>query len=181
MSRTIFLLCFRVVPGLAGLALLLWSPFGIPPPRLGPAAAWASGAALGLVLFALLARPREAPSATPRPVVRAAILAAPALLLGAIEEETVWRYAAFGLLLPTLGPLPTLAVSSTLFALAHVRRELGFGALRSHLPTGVTFGGAYLLTGRLSAAIVAHVAYNLLVVASATAWPNVVEPAEASS
>jgi membrane protease YdiL (CAAX protease family) len=118
---------------------------------------------------------------TPRPIVRAAVLAAPALLLGAIEEEAVWRYAVFGLLRAPVGPLAALALSSTLFALAHVRRELGFGALRSHLPTGLTFGSAYLLTGRLTAAIVAHVAYNLLVVASATAWPGVGETAEASS
>jgi membrane protease YdiL (CAAX protease family) len=178
MSRSIFLLCARVGPGAGGLTLLLWAPFARPAPRTDVATATVLAVVAGLAVFAVLARRCLPPPLTRRPVACGVALALPAVLLGAIEEEAVWRYAAFAALQPELGAAATLALSTAGFALVHVR-ALGVRALRSHLLTGVVFGGVYLATGRISAAILTHAVYNVLVVAGSLAWRPPLEQLEA--
>jgi membrane protease YdiL (CAAX protease family) len=178
MSRSIFLLGARIGPGVIGLALLLWAPFAAPAPRTDLATAVVLAAVAGVAVFALLARRCLPPPLTRRPVARAVALALPAVLLGAVEEEAVWRYAAFGALRPELGAAATLVLSTIGFALIHLQ-ELGARALRSHLLTGVVFGSVYLATGRISAAILTHAVYNVLVVAGSLAWRPPLEQLEA--
>jgi ABC-2 type transport system ATP-binding protein len=85
------------------------------------------------------------------------------------QEEAIWRALLLGLLLP-IGCAGALAVSTVLFAAAHVGR-LGRKAW-AHLATGSLFGLAYLATGRLGAAIAAHGTYNVLVGVGPTAVPD---------
>jgi ABC-2 type transport system ATP-binding protein len=80
-------------------------------------------------------------------------------------EEAIWRALLLGLLVSPLGRVGALVVSTVLFAGSHVGRQ-GRSAL-AHLLTGAGFGGVYLATGRLHAAIAAHSAYNVLVGAHA--------------
>jgi membrane protease YdiL (CAAX protease family) len=54
-----------------------------------------------------------------------------------------------------------LAGSSVVFAAVHRRRRA------THVLTGAVFGGAYLATGALGAAIAAHWIYNALVALTA--------------
>lgn len=76
--------------------------------------------------------------------------------VSAVAEELVWRRAVLGELL-AFGPLVALAVSSAGFAAAHRRGKV------LHLGTGGVFGGVYLATGLLVAAVAAHWAYNAFV------------------
>ena len=105
-----------------------------------------------------------------RPIAVSAISALPRARLAArsvvlvaksAEEEAIWRSLVLGSLVPPLGPLGALASSSALFAAAHVGR-LGRRAW-THVATGGFFGLAYLVTGRIVAAMAAHSTYNLLV------------------
>jgi ABC-2 type transport system ATP-binding protein len=117
--------------------------------------------------FLLLARRPIAPSAfTALP--RKRLLARSAVLTAkSAEEEAVWRGLVLGSLVPPLGAHGALATSSALFALAHVGR-LGRRAW-THLATGSLFGLAYLVTGRIVAAMAAHSTYNVLVDAALAA------------
>jgi ABC-2 type transport system ATP-binding protein len=119
------------------------------------------GLASGVVLFALLARRRirlAAVASLPPAGVAARSLA---LTARAGYEEAVWRGLVLGLLTGPVGRAGALAASTLLFAGGHLRRQ-GPGAA-VHLATGAVFGLAYVLTGRLSAAIGSHAAYNVLV------------------
>jgi ABC-2 type transport system ATP-binding protein len=119
------------------------------------------GLASGVVLFALLARRRirlAAVASVPPAGVAARSLA---LTARAGYEEAVWRGLVLGLLTGPVGRAGALAASTLLFAGGHLRRQ-GPGAA-VHLATGAVFGLAYVLTGRLSAAIGSHAAYNVLV------------------
>lgn len=137
-------------------------------PRIDPlldegakAAALPLGICAGVGLFAMLARkgiPRAALVTLPRERVLARIVV---LTVKAAHEEAVWRATVLGFLLGQIGRVGALAVSTCLFAAAHVNR-LGMRATQ-HLATGVVFGLAYLATGRLAAAIGAHAAYNVLI------------------
>jgi membrane protease YdiL (CAAX protease family) len=175
MSRTIAAVCARLIPVPACLALLVWSPFAWPGARLGNAEACVAGASAGALLFAVLARRWRLP-----PLRRVAGIAAPSLALTAVSEEAVWRYAAQGFLSPLIGVVAALAASTVLFAVVHVP-TLGRRALKSHLLSGATFGSLYVGTGRLVAAILAHLVYNVLVVAAATCWPQPVDRIEVAS
>jgi membrane protease YdiL (CAAX protease family) len=133
-------------------------PLLLAPPRPRPHTSWslatALGAAVGLVLFAVVAhRPPLPARAGPRGAV-----AVRQLLLGiyAANEELLWRRLLLGELLP-VGPVTALAVSSAAFAAAHAR------ARRLHAATGAVFGGLYLATGCLGASIAAHWVYNAFV------------------
>jgi membrane protease YdiL (CAAX protease family) len=133
----------------AGLLLILTPE--VPHARLGPPAAAAAGGAVGLLLYLAVARHRPyAPPLAPPVVAAYAILVVPA-----VSEEVVWRGVVLGELLRA-GPVAAVAGSTLGFALAHRGRP----AL--HLGTGATFGGLYLATGALLAAIAAHWAYNVL-------------------
>ena len=112
------------------------------------------GVVAGLLLFRLLAgrwvSPRRVTAVLPTRLARIAVAAA--------LEEIAWRGFLLVLVGRAIGPLPALAATSVLFALAH-----GSVPGRSklvHIATGGVFGGVYLATGHLSAAIVAHAVYN---------------------
>jgi ABC-2 type transport system ATP-binding protein len=135
-------------------------------PRVDPlfdhgAAAVPLGICAGTILFVTLARRGVSPAAlatVPREQLLARTLA---LTIKAAHEEAVWRAVALGFLVGPIGRAGALAVSTLLFAAAHVNR-LGARAAQ-HLATGVVFGLAYLVTGRLAAAIGAHATYNVLI------------------
>jgi len=122
------------------------------------------GAAAGLVLFrslagswACLARPRGAPSRVASRLLGISARAA--------VEEVAWRGYVLAALVPVAGRPGAVVLSSALFALAHGhvhgRRKL------VHVATGGVFGGVYVATGSLGAAILAHAAYNCAVVLAA--------------
>jgi ABC-2 type transport system ATP-binding protein len=141
------------------------------PSLAAPQDALVLGALCGTALFVVLARERF-PVAAVAAVPRRRLLARSAVLaVKSAEEEAVWRGLLLGLLVAPLGALVALAVSTCLFAAAHAPRQ-GRAAL-SHLATGGAFGSTYLATGRLTAAVAAHAAYNLLVGAAALTRPGV--------
>jgi membrane protease YdiL (CAAX protease family) len=119
----------------------------------------AVGPVAGAATFLVLSGGRF-PIALPRPLGRALAVRWLALGASAALEEVVWRAVVLGGLLILVGPWPALAISSTAFAVWHWpslhRRCL------VHVVTGAAFGGAFLVAG-LSAAILAHALYNLLV------------------
>jgi membrane protease YdiL (CAAX protease family) len=166
-SRAAQLLGGRIAYAAAGVALLAWAPIERPAPRVALGTAALVGAAVGCAVFALLAR-RLPPLARPA-VARAVTIVAPVVALGAAGEEAVWRFGALRGLEPMLGSTGALALSTAGFAAAHVGRA-PLRALPTHLLTGAAFACAYLLTGRLVAAVAAHVVYNVLVVAACAAW-----------
>jgi membrane protease YdiL (CAAX protease family) len=168
------LLCGRAAYAALGLSLVLWAPIEARAPRVESGAALLGGVAAGALAFASLAR-RLPPA--PRPAVaRAVALAGPVVVVGAAAEEAVWRYGVLRGLEPALGPTGALGLSTIGFAAAHASRA-PVRRLWSHVLTGATFGGVYLVAGRLAAPVAAHVAYNLLVVAACAAGPAQPEPA----
>jgi membrane protease YdiL (CAAX protease family) len=86
--------------------------------------------------------------------------AAVGLAVYALVGEIVWRWGALAGLAPLVGWPGALGVSTVGFAYRHTRNH----ALVAYLALGAAFGGAFLATGRIEAAIVAHAAYNALVV-----------------
>lgn len=109
------------------------------------------GALAGVVLYAALA-----PARAPAPPRRPPPLASAFLLLWAAVEEALWRRLLLGAL-AAAGTIPAAAVTTIAFAVSHRHGRA------VHLLTGTTFCVAYVATGRLSAAVAAHAAYNLLV------------------
>jgi len=132
-----------------------------------PGEAVAFGGCAGGALFVVLARKRFPTSALPG-VPRRRLLAR-ALVLGAksAQEEALWRAMLLGVLVSPLGRLGALTVSAVAFAAAHIPRQRRSAAL--HLGTGMVFGATYLVTGRLTSAVVAHASYNVLVGTAALA------------
>jgi Type II CAAX prenyl endopeptidase Rce1-like len=124
------------------------------------APATACGAALGLLLFTGFARTRPPLRALGRRPPRGLVV----LLLAAGCEEVVWRG---GLLAGLTGPIGiggALAATTVAFTLRH-RLSSGAAATTYGL-LGATFGGLYLATGQLAAAVTAHVGYDWLVLAA---------------
>jgi ABC-2 type transport system ATP-binding protein len=119
------------------------------------------GCLAGTAVFVALARRAISASGLrdvpPRKLLARSIV----LAVRSAKEEAIWRGLGLGLLMASFGRLGALAVSSLLFAAAHVGRQ-GRRAV-SHVATGGVFGGAYLVTGRLGSAIAAHGTYNILV------------------
>jgi ABC-2 type transport system ATP-binding protein len=156
----------RLAVWLAAVAAALLAAPRLPAadPTLHPVGeALAAGSLIGLAVFLALARRRPAiVTMLPRQRVmaRSVVLAAKSA-----QEEALWRAFVLGALVGPLGRVGALALSSALFAGAHVPRQ-GRRAL-VHLLTGSAFGVAYLATGRLHAAIAAHGTYNVLVGTSA--------------
>ena len=110
-------------------------------PRIDPLVVHAPAVPLGIcagaILFATLARKGVSPAAlatVPRKRLLARTLA---LTVKAAHEEAVWRAVALGYLVGPIGRAGALAVSTLLFAAAHVNR-LGARAAQ-HLATGVVF------------------------------------------
>lgn len=130
-----------------------------------PRFAHAPSLALALVaatgLFVGLARTLPRIRASGRPLPRLAALGTFFVVRSASEEVT-WRWFLLGSLVPRVGASSALALSSAGFALAHARGQHRRG-VAVHLATGAVFGGVFLATGSILAAIAAHAAYNLLV------------------
>jgi ABC-2 type transport system ATP-binding protein len=140
-----------------------------------PGAAVPLGICAGAALFAVLARRGISPAALVA-VPRDRLIARTVVLtVKAAHEEAVWRAVVLGFLVGPIGRAGALAVSTCLFAAAHVNR-LGARAVQ-HLATGVVFGLAYLATGRLAAAIGAHAAYNVLIGIGRLSVPDLSVPA----
>jgi ABC-2 type transport system ATP-binding protein len=165
----------------ASLLLLVRTPFD---PRWPVPLSVVAGVAAAIALFSTLAR-RFPPLRLP--TGRGAGFAAKGLLLAArsASEEVIWRWWFLGGLAPRFGALPALAASTLCFALVHVGWQ-GRRGVAVHLLTGSVFGGVFLASGSLAAAVGAHVAYNLLValavegeraVRTATALPADLVPA----
>ena len=149
-------------------------------PRIDPlldhgAAAVPLGICAGVVLFAVLARKGISPAALVTVPHDRLLARTVVLTVKAAHEEAVWRAFALGFLVAPIGRLGALAVSTCLFAAAHVNR-LGARAAQ-HLATGAVFGLAYLVTGRLGAAIGAHAAYNVLIGVGRLSLPDLSVPA----
>jgi hypothetical protein len=124
-------------------------------PRLPAAVATAGGLAAGVVLHRALAG-RWVVHRLRRPQGGGAIV----LAARAAAEEVAWRGFLLGALVPSLGSAGAVLLSGAVFACAH-RVEQGRDRL-VHLLTGSAFGLVYVGTGRLAAAVAAHVAYNAL-------------------
>ncbi len=136
----------------AGL-LLAFAHIAPPRQRLGSLAATTAGLSLAVALYLALARGAETPDRR---------LLVPALGAGA-TEEVVWRWGVLAGAAPALGWAAALALSTWGFALRHTRSE----NLAAYLVLGASFGGVFLATGRLVAAIAAHAGYNALVLMAA--------------
>ena len=146
--------------GVTGVAAAVLAPTIEPLLAVGPLASL-MGMVAGMLAFAVLAR---------RPIPTAALAAAPPrrvaarsglLVLKSFQEEAVWRALVLGGLVAPAGRVGALAISSTLFAAAHLGRQGSRAA--AQLLTGSTFGIVYLTSGRLVAAVTAHATYNVLV------------------
>jgi membrane protease YdiL (CAAX protease family) len=130
-----------------------------PPPtsaRVGSAAGLLLGGPVGILAFLALARVR------PRLPRRGELTRAQlAFLLGwAWVEEVLWRRLLLATVAVAAGVTAGLIAATALFALAH-----GQGRA-AHLVTGAAFGGVFVATGRLGAAVASHAVYNLLVAGS---------------
>ena len=77
-------------------------------------------------------------------------------------EEVAWRWFLLGSLIPAVGTPGAFVASTAGFAVAHSGPRLG-RTVAVHACTGAIFGGVFLATGSLLAAVVAHGGYNLLV------------------
>ena len=150
--------------------LLVWTTAAavtavvVDPPRPDAEVPWLAAAAFGVVagatLFAVI--PRR-PSRHRLRATTATLLTTNAFLaVCVLNEELIWRRLILGELL-VAGPALALAVSSVAFAVVHRRHRA------THVLTGVVFGGAYLATGALAAAIAAHLVYNALLASAAGA------------
>ena len=133
---------------LAACLLLAFAHISAPPARVGDGLAVAAGIGVAIALYAAFARGSE------RPPRRLLVPAA----AGAASEEIVWRWGVLAGTAPVLGWTGALALSSVGFAGRHTRTATG-----AYLVLGGAFGGVFLATGRLAAAIAAHAGYNLLV------------------
>ena len=129
--------------------------------RVPLAAAVAVGLAAATVLFAALvrARVRFRPKRwhPPALVARGGFFA-----VRSASEEVAWRWFLLGSLAPAVGMLGAFAASTAGFALAHTGPQRGRGVV-IHALTGGAFGGVFIVTGSLLAAVAAHGGYNLLV------------------
>ena len=157
----------------AVVALLAPAVGSVDPTLHPPGEALVFGLLVGVALFLVLARPRLPPASVATLPRRR--LAARAILLTAkaAQEESIWRGLVLGLLVGPLGGVGAVAVSTLLFAAAHVG-DLGRVAA-VHLLTGLAFAGVYLTTGRLLAAVTAHGTYNVLLGAAALAGETLSE------
>ena len=145
----------------AAVAGLLAPAVGAADPTLhSPPDALVFGVLVGLALFLVLARPQLPPSRVVTLPPRRLAARALVLTAKAAQEEAIWRGLVLGLLLGPLGRAGAVAVSTVLFAAAHLG-DLGRAAA-VHLLTGLAFAGVYLTTGRLLAAVAAHGTYNVL-------------------
>lgn len=139
----------QAVYAAAACLLVAFAGISAPPRRLGDVLSGGAGLAAALALSTVLARGARTPDRR---------LLLPALVAG-VSEEIVWRWGALAGTAPLVGWGGSLVLSSLGFAYRHSRSD-GFG---SYLVLGASFGGVFLATGRLIAAIAAHAGYNAFV------------------
>lgn len=140
----------QAIYALVAAALVVFAGIAGPPPRLPEPAAAAVGLLVAGALCALLVRGRDSPPRT---------LLVPALIAG-VSEEVVWRWGVLAGLAPRIGWGAAFGLSTAGFAYRHTRGE----GLFAYLLLGGAFGGVFLATGRLAAAIAAHAGYNALAI-----------------
>lgn len=155
--------------GLAALALLAGGvcAAGLPDPpraRVGVPVALAlggiSGVALARIALALLTCDvRRRPG---RRRLSTGLGLAAVLVVVAACEEVVWRGGVQAALGTVAGTGAALVLAALLFGASHgpLRRRMA-----THVLTGVAFGTLFGVSGRLVAAIAAHGAYNLTLLA----------------
>ena len=167
-------------PNLAGLAtsfvLALWLLVADPTPPLrqplGVQLSVPAGALVGAALFAALAGRAERTFSFAEPAVLGAGIAI------AASEEAIWRGFALARLTP-LGLGWALALTTIGFAATHFPTQRLRGVV-VQLGTGIAFGGLFVLTGSLAAAVSAHCLYNVLALA-ARPRPGSVRPRPATA
>jgi membrane protease YdiL (CAAX protease family) len=137
-------------------ALLTLAPIRGPVPHLRMTTALLVGVGAGTSVFVALARPRRLTPPPPRLLAIASAVAT--------SEEIVWRWGVVAGMSPLLGVAGALAAGTLGFAFGHVPLR-AVQRLPPYLAVGAGFGLVFLVTGRLSAAIAAHCAYNALVLA----------------
>ena len=119
------------------------------------------GIASGAVLFCSLSR-RSIPYDGLRRAPKRRLLARSLVLsLKSAQEEAVWRGVVLGVIVGTAGRAGALVLSTAAFAAAHLSSHGRLALV--HVLTGAVFGAAYVVTGDLTAAISAHIAYNVLI------------------
>ena len=138
-------------------------------PAVSQSGALAAGLAAAAVLYAVLVGGLPVRAFTQR---RWPALAAKSavLVVRAATEEVVWRLAVAAAIAAAAGWPVGLALSTAGFAAAHGRRSRRLVA--THAATGLAFGALFFATGRLLAPIVAHAAYNVLVLLAAESRRN---------
>jgi ABC-2 type transport system ATP-binding protein len=151
---------WNVLCGQVVLAVVLLAAGGVAsrPHALPLGLAGLAGAAAGLLLAVVLAGRLRVPAPHPSRLRRLLLLGAVVVVLSA-SEEVIWRGFVLGRLTDVIGLVGAYAASTVGFALAHRERA----AAPTYLLLGAAFGGVFLATGSLPAAIAAHAAYNLLV------------------
>lgn len=158
------------VAGAAALLVFVRVPLQ---PRVAPAPGLLLALAGAIGLFVGLARRLPRIRARDQRWARLAACGA-FFVLRSASEEVVWRWFLLGSLAPRIGTSSALAASTMGFALAHLRGQHRRG-VAVHLVTGAVFGGVFVATGSIVAAIAAHATYNVLVllaVESAVAHPR---------
>lgn len=84
------------------------------------------------------------------------------LLLVSALEEWIFRGFLFNLLLPRVGTVVTLVVTSAVFGLLHIGNRVGPLTVFNAGLSGAAFGAARLLTGGLAMPVGLHVGWNLM-------------------
>jgi ABC-2 type transport system ATP-binding protein len=139
---------------LAGPLVLVLAPTAPPRTPMPSVSAAALGVAVGVALFAALARTRPRFLFAPIALVVAAV---------GVSEEAIWRGFAVGRITPVAGAAAAVAVTSVAFAATHVPLLRVRGAA-AQLVTGGAFGTLFVATGSLLACALAHATYNLVAV-----------------
>ena len=147
--------------GLAAIGLTLLPPV--------PFIAWTLGltaAGLGIIVVfrqvALGLRVRESPllrSLLPRTAEERGVFAILSLAAG-VGEEVAYRGYAIPVLIPVVGSVGALLLTSAVFGVLHVYQGT-LGIFRTAV-MGATLAGGFLLSGSLLPAIIAHTAIDLL-------------------
>jgi membrane protease YdiL (CAAX protease family) len=161
---------------------------GVAPLAPSPFIAWTLGllaASLTIIIvfrqIAVVLRLREGPllrELLPRTGDERRVFAVLSVVAG-VAEEVAYRGYAIPVLLPVLGPVGALLLTSAVFGVLHAYQG-ALGILRTAV-MGATLGGSFLLSGSLLPSVAAHVLIDLLaglVLADKLLLPLVTEVAE---
>ena len=147
--------------GLAAIGITFLAP--------APFIAWTLGltaAGLGVIVafrqIAVALRFRESPllrALLPRTADERSVFAILAIAAG-VGEEVAYRGYAIPVLIPVVGPVGALLLTSAVFGVLHVYQG-ALGILRA-TAMGATLAGGFLLSGSLLPAMIAHTLIDLL-------------------